>query len=365
MTKKILMALSCIAFLLASCKEKPQMEQSVKYAVMSITKGNVSTTDIYPATIKGRQDVNILPQVEGKIMSIAVKEGQQVKLGQTLFVIDQVRYRATLQTAHANLNAARANVSTVQLTYDGKKELYHNKVISLFDLQKARNALLTAKAQLQQAVAQVVDARNSLSYTVVKSPAAGIVGTLPYRVGTLVNSSMTTPLTTISDNSQVFAYFSLPENSMLQLVRQYGSFARILKAMPKVRLQLNDGSTYDNSGHIVSMSGVIDAQTGSIQMRAVFPNTKGLLHSGGAANVLMEVHMNNVISIPQSATYELQDKVYVYRVMSGKAVATLIKIKPIDENSLYVATSGLKLGDVIIMDGVSMIQDGQKINIKK
>lgn len=118
-----MIALSCIALLLTSCKEKPQMEQPVKYAVMLITKGNVTTTDINPATIKGRQDVNILPQIEGKIMSVAVKEGQQVKCGQTLLVIGQVRYRATLQTTHANLNAARANVSTVQLTYEDKKEL--------------------------------------------------------------------------------------------------------------------------------------------------------------------------------------------------------------------------------------------------
>ena len=171
-------------------------------------------------------------------------------------------YKAALQTAEANVAAAKAGVATAQLTYDSKKELYAKNVVSQYDLLTAENTLLTAKAQLAQAEAQRVNAANNLSYTVVKAPANGVVGTLPYRVGALVSASIPQPLTTVSDNSDVYVYFSMTENQLLNLTRQYGSIANTLKNMPDVRLVLNDGSVYDRTGRIESISGVIDTSTG-------------------------------------------------------------------------------------------------------
>lgn len=175
---------------------------------------------------------------------------------------------------------------------------------------------------------------------------------------------MSSPLTTVSDNSVMYVYFSIPENRMLALIRRYGSADKAMAAMPEVRLFLNDGSEYGASGKVESISGVLDAETGSVSLRAAFRNPRGLLHSGGAGNVGL-AERTNAITIPQSATYELQDKVYAYRVVGGKAVATQIKAEPVDEQKIYVVHSGLKAGDVIVAEGVAMLKDGSPIAVKK
>lgn len=220
------------AALLASCGQQQQETPAQVYPVVAVAQRAVDVTEAYPATIRGRQDIEIYPQVSGKIVQVAVTEGERVRSGQTLFVIDQVPYGATLQTAIANVAAARASVATAQLTFDGKRQLFDQKVISQFELSTAENALLNAKAQQVQAEAQEVNAHNNLSYTVVTSPADGVVGTIPYRVGALVSSSSASPLTTVSDNSVMYVYFSLPENRMLALIRRYGSVEQTLKEMP-------------------------------------------------------------------------------------------------------------------------------------
>ncbi len=245
-----------------------------EYAVMTIATTDREIPINYSATIRGRQDIAIYPQVSGTIFELCVNEGQTVSKGQPLFIIDQVPYKAALQTAEANVAAAKAGVATAQLTYDSKKELYAKNVVSQYDLLTAENTLLTAKAQLAQAEAQRVNAANNLSYTVVKAPANGVVGTLPYRVGALVSASIPQPLTTVSDNSDVYVYFSMTENQLLNLTRQYGSIANTLKNMPDIQLQLNDGSIYDQTGRIESISGIIDTSTGSVQLRAAFPNKR-------------------------------------------------------------------------------------------
>ena len=199
-------------------------------------------------------------------------EGESVKKGQVLFIIDQVPYQAALNTAIANVEAAKASVATAQLTYESKQELYKNKVVSEFDLKTAYNTLLSAKAQLAQAEAQEVNARNNLSYTEVKSPSNGVIGTLPYRVGALVSASLPKPLTTVSDNSEMYVYFSMTENQLLALTRQYGSKDKALENMPEIELQLNDKSLYPQTGKIETISGVIDQNTGTVSLRAAFPN---------------------------------------------------------------------------------------------
>ena len=332
-----------------------------EYAVTTIATTDREIPSNYSASIRGRQDIEIYPQVSGTIFQLCVTEGQRVSNGQTLFIIDQVPYKAALQTAEANVAAAEASVATAQLTYDSKKELYARKVVSLFDLSTAENNLLTAKAQLAQAEAQRVNAANNLSYTVVKSPANGVVGTLPYRVGALVSASIPQPLTTVSDNSEMYVYFSMTENQLLDLTRRYGSIEETLKNMPDVELQLNDGSLYDQTGRIESISGVIDTSTGSVQLRAAFPNKGGLLHSGGSGNIILTTNYKDCIAIPQAATFELQDKVYVYKLVDGKASSAPVQVASISNGSEYIVLSGLVPGDVIITEGVGLLREGTPV----
>ena len=262
---------------LVACGQAPTVQTSSEYEVMRITTSDKELQTTYSASIRGRQDIDIYPQVSGFLTKLCVEEGQAVRKGQVLFIIDQVPYRAALQTAEANVEAARASVATAQLTYDSKKELFAQNVISEFDLQTSYNNLLTAKAQLAQTEAQRVSAANNLSYTEVKSPADGVVGTLPYRVGALVSASLPKPLTTVSDNSDMYVYFSMTENQLLDMTRRYGSRSKALEEMPAIGLILNDKSTYPSQGKIETISGVIDTSTGTVSLRAVFPNKEGLL----------------------------------------------------------------------------------------
>ena len=343
-----------------SCGQAPTAMGPAEYAVMTIATTAREIPINYSATIRGRQDIAIYPQVSGTIFELCVNEGQTVSKGQPLFIIDQVPYKAALQTAEANVAAAKAGVATAQLTYDSKKELYAKNVVSQYDLLTAENTLLTAKAQLAQAEAQRVNAANNLSYTVVKAPANGVVGTLPYRVGALVSASIPQPLTTVSDNSDVYVYFSMTENQLLNLTRQYGSIANTLN----VRLVLNDGSVYDRTGRIESISGVIDTSTGSVQLRAVFPNADGLLHSGGAGSVIVPNIHKDCVVVPQVATFELQNKVYVYKVEDGKATSSMIDVEKINNGREYIVKSGLTPGDVIVAEGVGLLREGTPIVVK-
>lgn len=315
----------------------------------------------YSATIRGRQDIDIYPQVSGTIEKLCVTEGQKVRRGQLLFIIDQVPYKAALKTAVANVEAARAALATAALTYNSNKELYAQKVVSEFSLKTAENAYLTAKAQLSQAEAQEISARNNLSYTEVKSPSDGVVGALPYRAGALVSPSLPQPLTTVSDNSDMYVYFSMTENQLLALTRQYGSMDEALKNMPQAELRLNDNSVYDKKGTIESISGVIDRQTGTVVARVVFPNESRLLHSGASGTVVVPTTYKNCIVIPQEATVQLQDKTVVYKVVDGKAVSALITVAGINDGREYVVLDGLEVGDEIVSTGAGLLREGTQV----
>ncbi len=256
--------LLCCLVAATGCKQASPTQMETEYEVMTVAPADRMISSAYSAAIRGRQDIDIYPQVGGTLTKVCVTEGQRVKNGQTLFIIDQVPYEAALQTAVANVESAKASLATAQLTYESKEELYKENVVSSFDLSTAKNSLLAAKAQLAQAKAQEVSARNNLSYTVVKSPADGVIGTLPYRVGALVSSNIAEPLTTVSDNSDMYVYFSMTENQLLGLIRQYGSKEEALKNMPTISLQLNDKSDYPQQGQIESISGVIDRSTGTV-----------------------------------------------------------------------------------------------------
>lgn len=360
MKQRFVKAAILVGFVAAvGCKQAPMTTGPGEYAVITVATTDREIPTHYSATIRGRQDIDIYPQVSGTIWQVCVNEGQRVTKGQTLFIIDQVPYKAALQTAEANVAAAEASVATAQLTFDSKRELYARQVVSQYDLSTAENSLLTAKAQLAQAEAQRVNAANNLSYTVVKAPSDGVVGTLPYRVGALVSASMPQPLTTVSDNSTMYVYFSMTEKQLLELTRRYGSIDATLKNMPEVQLLLNDGSVYDQTGRVESISGVIE--TGTVQLRAAFPNRNGLLHSGGAGDVILTSVYKDCIAIPQSATFELQDKVFVYKLVDGKALSAAIGVEKISNGQEYIVTTGLTPGEVIVAEGVAMLREGTPI----
>ena len=226
-----------------------------------------------------------------------------------MVLIDAVPYQKAVQAAEAAVEVAKANVATTQLTVDSKTELHAQNIISDYDLQTAKNSLASAKAALAQAEAQLASARNDLSYTTITSPSDGVVGTIPFRVGSLVGTTTQEPLTVVSDINKMFVYFSMNEKQLLALTRQKdGSVNSMIGAMPEVQLQLADGTMYPAKGKIETLSGVIDLSTGAVQMRATFPNAQRLLRSGGTGTVLIPSVLDSALLIPQSATYEVQDK---------------------------------------------------------
>ena len=353
----------CLTLTTTSCKQnkQEQMVNTTSFKTMTVKRMNKELSTSYSASIKGKQDIDIYPQVAGKIQRLCVREGDKVSRGQLLFVIDQVPYKAALTTALAAEKSAEAQLSSATLTYSSNKELFAQKVVSSYTLQTSENAYHTAKAQLAQAQAQVTNARNNLSYTEVRSPSDGVVGVLPYRVGTLVSASMPKPLTTVSDNSQMYVYFSMTEKQLLNFVRKYGSKDAAIKNMPEVSLQLGDQSIYDHKGKVESISGVIDTETGAVTLRAEFANPERLLNSGGSGNVIIPTTMTNCIVVPQSATVQQQDQRIVYKVINGKAVSQLIKVENIDDGQNFIVTDGLKPGDIIISEGAGMVREGEVV----
>lgn len=354
-----------ITIVVAACGQAPTHQPQIQaYETMKVATADKELKTNYSASIRGQQDVEIYPQVSGTLTRLCVNEGESVRKGQLLFVIDQVPYQAALRTADANVEAAKAGVATAQLVYDSKKKLYDENVISEFELNTALNSLLTAKAQAAQADAQRVNAANNLSYTEVKSPADGVVGVLPYRVGALLSPSMPKPLTTISDNSTMHVYFSMTENQMLDITRRYGSKDKALEMMPEVELILNDKSQYEIPGKVEAISGVIDRNTGTVTLRAAFPNPNGLLQSGGSGNVVVPVEVKDCIVIPRTATFEIQDKVFVYTIADGVTRALPVEVTRASGGTEYIVNNGLNVGDLILTEGVGILREGTPVQAK-
>lgn len=356
----VLLCLSC-----RSNNRQITTDTEQSYPTMTISLCDDTVMSAYPATMKGKQDIDIYPQISGTIKSVCVKEGEYVRKGQTLFVIEQNTYRAALDQAMANAASAKASLATAQLTYENKEKLFKENVISEYELSTAKNTLANAQAVLAQTKAQEASAKTNYNYTVISSPANGIVGELPYFQGALVSPSQSQPLTTVSDNSAMYVYFSITEKQLLDMVREYGSTQEALKKMPDVVLQLSDGTTYAEKGRIESVSGVINQSTGSTSIRAQFPNDKRLLYSGFSGNVVVPSVYHNCIVIPQAATTEIQDKVMAFKVVNGKAQATQITIAPVDNGKEYVVLDGLRENDVIVTSGAGLLKTGMPIKTAK
>lgn len=354
----------CLIALAGCSASEGEQETAQSLPVLIVSKQPVELTETYSASIRGRQDVDIIPQVAGRITRLCVKEGEQVKNGQVLAIIDQAPYQAALRTAVANVSAAKARVETARIELSGKQSLFDENVISDYELSVARNQLAVAKAELEQAKAQEADARNNLSYTEIKSPSNGVVGTLPYRIGALVGPSIEQPFTVVSDNSDMYAYFSISENKLRQFIEKYGSIDRIISDLPSLSLKLNDGTTYAVPGKIETISGVINSTTGAVQVKALFPNPDKELLSGTIGNVVIQGLDPDVIVIPKTATVEMQDKIIAYRLHNGQTQAAYLTVDGFNDGNNYVVRNGLSAGDTIISEGVGLVREGMSVTPK-
>lgn len=359
----MVLASACV-LALASCgggNQQMMQQAAPEIKTMSVNVGNSELESSYPATIKGRTDIDIRPQVTGFITKVHVDEGQQVKKGQVLFTLDQVQFQAAVESAQAAVKVAETQVSNARLTESNKRQLLNKNIISDTEWQLAANALASAEAQLAQAKSNLVTARKNLAYTVVTSPSDGVVGTIPNREGSLASPSSAQALTTVSDNSEVYAYFSLNEKDILNLTQNgTKSLNSSVQEMPEVALRLATGEIYPVKGKVATVSGVINNTTGAATVRALFDNKGGMLRSGSTGQVLIPNEFENVIIIPQGATNELQNIRFAYVVNdSNKVVATPIQVSSISDGKNFIVTSGLEPGQRIAIEGIgTTVRDG-------
>ena len=363
----VLPAVGMAVVLSASCGEEKQQrqQQAADYQTMVVGQKDMVLERQYSARLTGKQIVEVRPQVSGCITRILTGEGEAVKKGQTLFVIDQVPYSAALEVAVATRKSAEARLATAQMNYDNERLLQEGRVVADMSVQTMQNALLEAQAALAQAKAQEVNARNNLSYTEVKSPVSGVASMIPWHVGSLVSSSISEPLVTVADDSEVYVYFSISESQALDLVTQYGSIEKFIAEAPMVSLRMNNGQLYSEQGRISAVSGTVDDKTGAVALRATFPNAGGLLHHGGSGTVVVPTHRKDCIVIPQEATYELQNRMFVYKVVNGKTKATPITLYPQNNGKEYIVDEGLQVGDTIIAEGAGLLKEGIEIGGKR
>ena len=363
MKKSKILFVAAVAATLVSCGKsgggRPNFGDN-EYPVVTVGTKSASMQTNYPATVKGVQDVQISPKVSGFITQINVKEGQTVGAGQVLFVLDNVTYQAQVRQAQAAVNTAQAQCNTAKLSFENSQKLYENQVVGDFELQSATNTYESAKAGLAQAQAALASAKEALSFCYVKSPAAGVVGTLPYKVGALVSAANV--LTTVSNISSMEVYFSMSEKDVLDMSKAAGSQTAALNEIPAVKLQLSDGTIYDHEGRVTKMSGVIDQTTGTIQVIALFPNPEKLLKSGGSGSIIIPHSSSSAIVIPQSCVMEVQNKKFVYTVGNDNKVKyTEIKVDPQNDGNNYIVTDGLKVGDKYVTNGITKLSDGMEI----
>nr|WP_319272621.1 efflux RND transporter periplasmic adaptor subunit [uncultured Draconibacterium sp.] len=366
------MAILAILFIFSACSNQqgsnPMMGGQVgEYMVQEITPQNITLYKDFPATLEGEQTVEIRPRVAGYIEKIFVDEGDYVKKGQLLFQINANDIRAQVRSAEAQVKVAESQVATAKIELEKTKPLVEKDIVSEFQLESVNTSLQSAEAQLAQANANLANAKANLEYTMISSPTNGFIGTFPYRVGSLVSSSVAQPLTTVSNTSTMRAYFSINEKAFLQLTKSLegNTTSEKLANLPEVDLILPDQSIYPQKGKIEIASGIVDPQTGAINMRASFPNAEGNLRSGGSGNIRLPEYHKDVLLVPQPASYEIQGKHFVYVANSdNKVVNTEIQVIAGDLKDVFVVTSGIKAGDKIVVEGINTLRDGIEIKPK-
>lgn len=368
--KNVIITSFILALVLSSCADKNQAPTAPPppvLPVLAITSANTITDSEYPASIQGTVDVEIRPQVSGNLERVYVDEGAYVNKGQTLFKINERPFREQLNNALASLHAAEAALINANLEVDKLTPLVQNKVVSDYQLKTAKATQKIAAANIEQAKAMVGSAKINLGYTNVTAPVSGYIGRLPKKQGSLVSATDVEPLTTLSDVHEVFAYFSLGETDFINFKEQYAgsSLGDKIKKLPPVTLILADNSAYPKTGKIDMVDGQFDKTTGAITIRATFPNANGVLRSGNTGRIRLGLNHNDAILVPQAATVEMQDKVFVFTVGKDNKV-TKMPITVVGKSGTnYLIKDGVKSGDQIVLSGIDKLQDGQAIQPEK
>lgn len=371
MNKKNILQLLCLTFPLSltilGCSQKKTAQQTVEvqaYDVLELTPQQVSIHTDYPATLQGEEVIEIRPRIEGYLEELYVDEGARVTKGQRLFRISSPQYEQELRSAQAGIHTAQADVDAAEMTVRKTRPLVEKEIISEYELESAEYTLKAKKAALAQANATLANAQANLGYTIISSPANGVIGNIPNKKGSLVSSTSTNPLTTLAANKDIYAYFAFNEKQLLEFNRSFSgsTIQEKLAKLPPVQLILADGSLYDHTGAVQTASGLISTETGSVNFRATFPNTAYLLQSGGSATVRIPRQLDSALLVPQSATYELQDKRLVYTVgQDNKVFSKAITTTATNDGKYFIVETGLEQGDKVVLNGITGLRDSTVI----
>jgi len=367
MKTKVILSGAIVLLGLASCGNSNQSSHEAtvqEYPVMTVNRQDANMQSVYPATIKGQEDIEVKPRVDGYIEAIFVDEGSVVRAGQALFKINSPASEQSLTSARAAVNSEKARVNTAKVDVDRYRPLAEKGIVSEVQLLTYENAYETALAALQQAEATLKNAQATMSWTTVTSPVDGVIGSIPYRKGSLVNSNNT--LTTIANTGNVYAYFSLNERKLMDFLDgvEGSTQSQKIANMPPVTLVLSDGSEYGERGRIETITGTVDITTGSANFRAEFPNKSGKLRSGTSGKIIIPKVLDDVFVIPQKATFSQQDKVLVFKMEGDSVKQQLISVHTMPNGQDYAVTGGLTDGDKIVSDGVATLRNGMKIAVK-
>ncbi len=362
-----LAAVLTFPMLCTGCGEEASQQTKDCYRTLRVERQDYTLYRSFAVKLESRKNIQLRPQVSGRLTKIYVKEGARVKKGEPLFVIDQAPYLAAVDAAKAQVSTARAALSTAQLNLEGKQKLYEQQMVGEYDLRRARHAKEEASAQVEAAEAQLVSARTQLGFTTICCPVDGVIGMIPYRVGDLVDPSEGPYLTLASESNYIYAYGALSEEALSELLRDFGcSFLDELPAkLPAVRLYSNWGEKMPVEGHIDAISGTVESENGATYIRASFFNTTEIFRSGSNGYIEMPYVMHGVIVVPQEAVVDIHDKYLVYKVVDGKAVETEVNVLHYDDGQNFVVSAGLEPGDVIIAEGAGFVTDGIEVTEKK
>ena len=348
---------------LTACGIDMPKEEKTSYETMTVKKQDIEVPIKFSAKMKGQTDVTITPQVSGQLMKICVTEGQQVKKGQTLFVIDSRNAQLNLEAAQANLQAALAQENSAKLEYESNKNLFEKKIVSQYMLDNSLNSYKQAQASVAQARASVNNARVNLGFCTITAPVSGLIGEIPVRSGDQVSPG--SQLTMVSGNQQLDAEFSIPESLVEDMVSSGATAsdkAKYLAELPDVTFVMKNGTEYQHKGRVSSLTGMVNATTGTISCKATFPNPEGVLFSGIQGTVVLPYAVKDVIVVPQTAVVKLQSRQQVYKVKADStATAIEVTTEDVGNGQDFVITSGLSVGDKIVTIGANNLQEGQKV----
>ncbi len=361
--KTMAVALATLTVALGSCNVNMPKEVPSSFETMTVKKSDIEVPYKFSARMKGQNDVTITPQVSGQLMKIAVSEGQQVKKGQVLFVIDSRNAQLELEAAQANLQAALAQENSAKLEYESNKNLFEKKIVSSYMLNNSENSYKQAQASVSQARAAVNRAKVNLGFCTITASVPGIIGEIPVRTGDQV--SPMTQLTMLSGNTTMYAEFSVTEAIVEAMVKEgmnANEVEKYIANLPPATFVMKNGTEYPHKGRVVSLTGVVNAETGSLTAKVSFPNPDGHLYSGIQGTIVMPFAEKSVIVVPQYAVVRLQDKAQVFKVKAD-STATAIEVTTEDTGNGkdFIVTSGLNEGDQIVTTGANNVTEGQKV----